>query len=161
MKFLSIQLIICIIFSVQENPIDFLGNIHKDDKIKLEDIQKALKVLNLENVVSNVSNLFHKNLFNLTYKINELINDTLYSKEQILKEEEEELFIKEILSEIDNLKKRYKKNKIFSYINGAVILITFILFYWKDHLNRSKRGRYRGLKNPASTDSENNQLVIE
>ena len=63
MKFLSIQLIICIIFSVQENPIDFLGNIHKDDKIKLEDIQKALKVLNLENVVSNVSNLFHKNLY--------------------------------------------------------------------------------------------------
>ena len=100
-------------------------------------------------------------MFNLTSKINELINDTLYSKEQILKEEEEELFIKEILSEIDNLKKRYKKNKIFSYINGAVILITFILFYWKDHLNRSKRGRYKGLKNPASTDSENNQLVIE
>ena len=161
MKFLSIQLIICIIFSVQENQIDFLGNIHKDDKIKLEDIQKALKVLNLENVVSNVSNLFHKNLFNLTSKINELINDTLYSKEQIIKEEEEELFIKEILSEIDNLKKRYKKNKIFSYINGAVILITFILFYWKDHLNRSQRGRYIGLKNPASTDSENNQLVIE
>ena len=127
MKFFNVLLIliISIIFSVQDNKFNFLGNIHKEDQIKIIDIQNALNALNFENAFSNISKI----LSNLSLKINDLINSTLYSQEEILKEQEEELFIKEMLSEIDYLKKRYKRNKIFSFIIITIILITFFYFY--------------------------------
>ena len=158
MKFFNVLLIliISIIFSIQDNKFNFLGNIHKDDQIKIIDIQNALNALNFENAVSNISKI----LSNLSLKINDLINSTLYSREEILKEQEEELFIKEMLSEIDYLKKRYKRNKIFSFIIITIILITFFYFYSNDHLTRTRRRRYYGYKN-ASIDNESNQLEIQ
>ena len=158
MKFFNVLLIliISIIFSVQDNKFNFLDNIHKDDQIKIIDIQNALNALNFENAVSNISKI----LSNLSLKINDLINSTLYSREEILKEQEEELFIKEMLSEIYYLKKRYKRNKIFSFIIITIILITFFYFYSNDHLTRTRRRRYYGYKN-ASIDNESNQLEIQ
>ena len=98
----------------------------------------------------------------LTGKINGLINDTLNEQDQIIKDaESEQITIKEMLNEINLLKKRYRRNMIFSYIIGIIILVTFIYFYWTDHLNRRRTRKYAGYKNPVQSENENNQIDIE
>ena len=63
----------------------------------------------------------------MNIQINNMINNTLYAQEQISKNSEtEQEEIKEMLIEIKKLKKRYKRNMIFSYI--IVIRIISILY---------------------------------
>ena len=158
MKVFYFELIISFLFTFQQNNIN---NINKDDQKRLEDIQKGLKDLNFENAVSNISNLFQNKIFILTEKINNLINNTLAEQEQIIKDaESEQLVIKEMLTEIDILKTRYRKNMIFSYIIGTIIIVTFLIFYYTDHINRRRTRKYAGYKNPVQNENENNQLDI-
>ena len=159
MKIFFIQLIISIHFSFQQNNIN---NITKDGIISLEDIKKGINELNFENAISNITKLFQNQLFNLTEKLNDLINKALENQELILNDSESErLLIKDMLSEINTLKKRYRKNVVFTYIIGIIILCTFFIFYYTDHLNRRKRKKYAGYKNPAQTEYESNQIDIE
>ena len=71
----------------------------------------------------------------MNIQINNMINNTLYAQEQISKNSEtEQEEIKEMLIEIKKLKKRYKRNMIFSYIIVSIILFTFFIFYCNDSL---------------------------
>ena len=137
MKVFYYELIISVLFSFQQyNHIYNIINNNKDDQKRLEEIQRGLKDLNFEKAVSNITNLFKDQILSLTGKINDLINDTLNEQDQIIKDaESEQITIKEMLNEINLLKKRYRRNMIFSYIIGIIILVTFIYFYWTDHLN--------------------------
>ena len=65
-----------------------------------------------------------------------------------------------MLTEIDILKTRYRKNMIFSYIIGTIIIVTFLIFYYTDHINRRRTRKYAGYKNPVQNENENNQLDI-
>ena len=163
MKVFYYELIISVLFSFQQNNhIYNIINNNKDDQKRLEEIQRGLKDLNFEKAVSNITNLFKDQIFSLTGKINDLINDTLNEQDQIIKDaESEQITIKEMLNEINLLKKRYRRNMIFSYIIGIIILVTFIYFYWTDHLNRRRTRKYAGYKNPVQSENENNQIDIE
>ena len=159
MKVFYLQLIISILFSLQQNLLD---NINKDEKIKIEDIKNGINGLDFEDAVTNISNLFEQQIFHLTAKINNLINDTLNQQEQIInKAESEQLLYKDILSEINVLKQRYRRNMIFSYIIGSIILFTFFVFYCTDNLRRRKQRKYIGYKNPVQAANDNNQLDLE
>ena len=48
------------------------------------------------------------------------------------------------------------ENKIYSYI----IIVTFLIFYYTDHINRRRTRKYAGYKNPVQNENENNQLDI-
>ena len=162
MKVFYFELIISILFSFQQYNIYNSINSNKDDQKRLEEIQRGLKDLNFEKAVSNITNLFKDQILSLTGKINGLINDTLKEQDQIISDaESEQITIKEMLTEINLLKKRYRRNMIFSYIIGIIILVTFIYFYCTDHLNRRRTRKYAGYKNPVQTENENNQLDIE
>ena len=81
MKIFLIQLIISVLFSLQQNPLDSIPN---DKQIKVEDIKNEIKNLNLESAISKISGLFQDQIFNLTEKINNLINSTLKEQDKII-----------------------------------------------------------------------------
>ena len=154
MKVFYFELIISILLSFQQN-------YNKEEQMKLDYIKKQINASNFENAVFNITNLFQNQLINLTGKINDLIKSGLENQEQIIaKAESEQLLIRDMLSEINVLKKRYKRNMIISYVIGVIILCTFFIFCYSDHLNKRKTRKYAGYKNPVS-DNENNQIDIE
>ncbi len=158
MKIFLIQLIISVLFSLQQNPLDSIPN---DKQIKVEDIKNEIKNLNLESAISKISGLFQDQIFNLTEKINNLINSTLKEQDKIIDTAiSEQIYVKDLLSEINSLKQRYRRNMIFSYILGSFILITFVAFYCNDCLKRRKENNFVGYKNPGQSRNANTQLDI-
>ena len=136
MKFFYIQILIYIHFSFEQN---------EDDK-----------------TASNITELLNKKLINLKSQIINMINNKLNSQEQLFeKADSEQKIIKSMLTEINYLKKRYKRNMIFSYVIGSIILFTFFVFYCYDNLNKRKAKKMRGYKNPSQIQNENTQLDIE
>ena len=136
MKFIYVQLLICILFSFQQNILNDNDDFEDEEKVQigLDDI-KENKELNLDDTVSKISKLFYDKIDNMNIQINNMINNTLYAQEQISKNSEtEQEEIKEMLIEIKKLKKRYKRNMIFSYIIVSIILFTFFIFYCNDSL---------------------------
>ena len=90
MKFFYIQILIYIHFSFEQN---------EDDK-----------------TASNITELLNKKLINLKSQIINMINNKLNSQEQLFeKADSKQKIIKSMLTEINYLKKRYKRNMIFSY----------------------------------------------
>ena len=95
-------------------------------------------------------------------EINNLINNTLSNNSELFtNNESEKKEIKQMLNELNKLKKRYKRNIIFSYANGSIILVTFFIIFCYDSINNKKRKYIRGYKNPSLTKNENNQLDID
>ena len=94
-------------------------------------------------------------------EINNLINYTLSNNNELLTNtESEKKEIKQMLNELNKLKKRYKRNIIFSYAS-SIILVTFFIIFCYDSINNKKRKYIRGYKNPSLTKNENNQLDID
>ena len=159
MKFFHVQIIICILFSIQQNLTN--KNINNDEEEKVPIGQNDIKNINLEEAVSNISKLFNDKIYNMNMQINNLINNTLNTQGQLLNNSElEQQEIKEMLKEINKLKKRYKRNLIFSYAICSIILFTFFIFYCTDNLNNRNRKNLTGYKNPVQIKNENTQLDI-
>ena len=159
MKFFHVQIIICIFFSIQQNLTN--KNINNDEEEKVPIGQNDIKNINLEEAVSNISKLFNDKIYNMNMQINNLINNTLNTQGQLLNNSElEQQEIKEMLKEINKLKKRYKRNLIFSYAICSIILFTFFIFYCTDNLNNRNRKNLTGYKNPVQIKNENTQLDI-
>ena len=159
MKFFHVQIIICILFSIQQNLTN--KNINNNEEEKFPIGQNDIKNINLEEAVSNISKLFNDKIYNMNMQINNLINNTLNTQGQLLNNSElEQQEIKEMLKEINKLKKRYKRNLIFSYAICSIILFTFFIFYCTDNLNNRNRKNLTGYKNPVQIKNENTQLDI-
>ena len=159
MKFFHVQIIICILFSIQQNLTNM--NLNNDEEEKVPIGQNDIKNINLEEAVSNISKLFNDKIYNMNMQINNLINNTLNTQGQLLNNSElEQQEIKEMLKEINKLKKRYKRNLIFSYAICSIILFTFFIFYCTDNLNNRNRKNLTGYKNPVQIKNENTQLDI-
>ena len=129
MKFIYVQLLICILFSFQQNNYNDNDDFEDEEKVQigLDDI-KENKELNLDDAVSKISKLFYDKIDNMNIQINNMINNTLYAQEQISKNSEtEQEEIKEMLIEIKKLKKRYKRNMIFSYIIRIISILYNLL----------------------------------
>ena len=136
MKIFYIQILLYIHFSFQQN--------------------KDIKDVNLDKVVSNITDLLKKKLINWSSQINNMINNTLNSQEQLFKNaDSEQKLMKSMLEEINNLKKRYRRNMIFSYVIGTIILFTFFVFYCCDNINKRKAYKMRGYRNPSQIENEN------
>ena len=159
MKFFYVQIIICIFFSIQQNLTN--KNINNDEEEKVPIGQNDIKNINLEEAVSNISKLFNDKIYNMNIQINNMINNTLNTQGQLLNNSVlEQQEIKEMLKEINKLKKRYKRNLIFSYAICSIILFTFFIFYCTDNLNNRNRKNLTGYKNPVQIKNENTQLDI-
>ena len=159
MKFFYVQMIICLFFSIQQNlPNKYINN-EEEEKVPIG--QNDIKNINLEEAVSNISKLFNDKIYNMNIQINNMINNTLNTQGQLLNNSElEQQEIKEMLKEINKLKKRYKRNLIFSYAICSIILFTFFIFYCTDNLNNRNRKNLTGYKNPVQINNENTQLDI-
>ena len=117
-----------------------------------------IKDLDFSDALTNISKVFNDKILDMSMQINNLINHTLDSQSELFKKAKlEQKDIKKMLKEIKKLKERYKRNVIFSYIIGSIILFTFFIFYW---LNHKKSKIIKGYKNPVQTQNENNQLDI-
>ena len=142
MKIFYVQILIYIHFSLQQN--------------------NDIKETNLDKAVSNITELLKKKLINLSSQINNMINNTLNAQEQLFKNaDSEKKLMRSMLKEIKTLKKRYKRNMIFSYVIGTIILFTFFVFYCCDNINKRKANKMKGYKNPSQTENENTQLDID
>ena len=158
-KIFYVQIIIYILYSLEQNEKEI-----PEDKKTLDNIEKEIRKLNLDSAISNISNLFQNQIISLTKQINDLINTTLNTQEQIFKNyDNDQIMIKDMLSQIKNLKKRYRRNMIFSYFIGCIILFTFFVFYCTDYLNGRKIKKYIGYKRATQeqNDISNNQIDIE
>ena len=161
MKFFCVQILICILFSFQQNVLNDNDDFEDEEKVQIGvDYIKENKELNLDDTVSKISKLFDYKINNMNIQINNIINNTLYTQEQISKNsEQEQEEVKEMLIEIKKLKQRYKRNMIFSYIIASIILFTFFIFYCNDSLKRKRKNNVK-YKNLGQLSNENTQLDI-
>ena len=161
MKFFCFQILICILFSFQQNVLNDNDDFEDEEKVQIGvDYIKENKELNLDDAVSKISKLFDDKINNMNIQINNIINNTLYTQEQISKNsEQEQEEVKEMLIEIKKLKQRYKRNMIFSYIIASIILFTFFIFYCNDSLKRKRKNNVK-YKNLGQLSNENTQLDI-
>ena len=128
----------------------------EEEDMQIEPID--VKDLNFSDALTNISKVFNDKILDMSMQINNLINHTLDSQSELFKKAKlEQKDIKKMLKEIKKLKERYKRNVIFSYIIGSIILFTFFIFYC---LNHKKSKIIKGYKNPVQSQNENNQLDI-
>ena len=142
---------------------NFKNNIYFNPYIKNEDNKEELNITLIQEEIknSNLSNIIQDNIFNLTQKMNAVIKNALNIQEEIYsKAESDNAIIKNMLEEIEILKQRYKRNIIFSYILGALILLTLFIFYCSDSITTKKGSRDFGYQKPEQIQN-NNQLDID
>ena len=74
MKFIYVQLLICILFSFQQNILNDNDDFEDEEKVQigLDDI-KENKELNLDDAVSKISKLFYDKIDNMNIQINNMI----------------------------------------------------------------------------------------
>ena len=167
MKLFYVLIIIHIFFSLQQSPLQSQNkfpDIFKNNKeeVKIQIDPNDMKDIDLNYAISSISKLFNDEIFNISMEINNLINNTLIINSELsTNTESEKIEIKQMLNELDKLKKRYKRNIIFSYAIGSIILVTFFIIFCYDSINNKKRKYIRGYKNPSLTKNENNQLDID
>ena len=167
MKLFYVLIIIHIFFSLQQNPFQSqkrFSDIFKNNKeeVKIQIDPNDIKDIDLNDAISSISKLFNNEIFNISMEINNLINNTLSNNSELFtNNESEKKEIKQMLNELNKLKKKYKRNIIFSYAIGSIILVTFFIIFCYDSINNKKRKYIRGYKNPSLTKNENNQLDID
>ena len=134
----------------------------KEENSTKEIDEKAIIHL-INSFVNNITLKYEKELLNLTNKINNIINSSLESQnEMIEKVKKEKKAINNMLYEIKLLKTKYKENKKHTYILSGIVFVIFLLFCFIDVL---KRGNYQGnvpsgYHKTEDSQNINNQLSI-
>ena len=154
MKLFYIQILISIIFSYPQNAFNHPGIKEEKNEMNMTLIKEELKE-------SKISEIFEERIFNLTYKMNEVIKNAVDFKEEISnKTEYEKEIINNMLEEIKILKKKYKRDIIFTYLIGALILFTFFILYYNDYIIIRRRNKDFAYHRPEQNQNSN-QIDIE
>ena len=93
--------------------------------------------------------------------MNEVIKNAVDFKEEISnKTEYEKEIINNMLEEIKILKQKYKRDIIFTYLIGALILFTFFILYYNDYIIIRRRNKDFAYQRPEQNQNSN-QIDIE
>ena len=123
-----------------------------------------IKVLNeIDSLINNITGKYENELLNLTLKINNIINSSLDTQNEIIKRaESEKIIINSMLNDIKLLKQKYKQNMFHTYILGGIIIITFLLFCIIDYLKKDNIQTIgsSGYKKAIEEQNTSNQISI-
>ena len=113
-------------------------NISNDDNNKTyDDNNKTL--IEIDSLINNITEKFENQIYNLTIKINKMINSSLEAQNELIKKtRDEKILINGLLDDIKLLKERNKQNMKFTFIICIVIFIIFFIFCIFDYLRRQK-----------------------
>ena len=142
----------------------FLNSLSKkeeNNKSNQYDEQKILSEIDL--LVNNITTKYENELLNLTLKINNIINSSLDTQNEIIKRaDSEKIMINKMLNDIKLLKEKYRKNIKHTYIMGGIIIITFLLFCIIDFLKKDNHQTIvpSGYNKAIEEQNNNNQISI-
>ena len=123
-----------------------------------------IKVLNeIDSLINNITGKYENELLNLTLKINNIINSSLDTQNEIIKRtESEKIIINSMLNDIKLLKQKYKQNMFHTYILGGIIIVTFLLFCIIDYLKKDNIQTIgsSGYKKATEEQNTSNQISI-
>ena len=116
----------------------------------------------IDSLVNNIAEKFENQIYNLTIKINKIINSSLQTQNDIIKRtRDEKNMINELLKDIKLLKEKNRQNMQYTYIIGIIIFIIFFIFCIFDYLKKYKTQSLPiGYRKTQDGIKVNNQLDI-
>ena len=134
----------------------------KEESNKSNQIEDSQILSEINSLINNITTKYENELLNLTVKINNIINTSLETQNEIInRAESEKIMIKRMLNDIKLLKEKYKQNMNHTYIMGGIIIITFILFCIIDFLKKDNRqATFSGYNKAIEGQNSNNQISI-
>ena len=138
-----------------------LSKKEENNKSNQYDEQKILS--EIDSLVNNITTKYENELLNLTLKINNIINTSLDTQNEIIKRaDSEKIMINKMLNDIKLLKEKYRKNIKHTYIMGGIIIITFLLFCIIDFLKKDNHQTIvpSGYNKAIEEQNNNNQISI-
>ena len=142
----------------------YLNSLSKKEETSKSNQNDELKILNeINSLINNITTKYENELLNLTLKINNIINTSLDTQNEIIKRaESEKLMINRMVNDIKLLKEKYKKNMNHTYIMGGIIVLTFLMFCIIDCLKKDNSQTLvsSGYNKAIEGQSNNNQISI-
>ena len=135
----------------------------KEERNILANINEEKIIKEIDLIIKNITKNYENEIFNLSEKINYIINSTLDTQNATnQREESEKKEIDNLLTEINLLKENYKKNMNYTYILCGIIFIIFIFFFILDLLKKSSQQvpAFSGYEKAIDSKNTNNQLSI-
>ena len=118
--------------NLKKNIINSLSK--KQEKIQFDENKILYEI---DSLVNNITEKYEKELINLTARINNIINSSLETQNEIIQRtNSEKVMLNNMLNDIKLLKERYKQNITHTYIMGFIILIVFLIFCILDFLKK-------------------------
>ena len=148
-------------YNISKNKRSYLKLSRKEENNNKE-IDEITIIQLLNSFVNNITTKYEKELLNLNKKINNIINSSLESQnEMIEKVKNERKVINNLLNEITLLKIRYKENQKYTYILIGIVFVIFLIFYFIDFLKRDNfKGSPSGYHKADDGQNNNNQISI-
>ena len=142
----------------------FLNSLSKKEENNKSNQYDEQKILSeIDSLVNNITTKYENELLNLTLKINNIINTSLDTQNEIInRAESEKIMINRMLNDIKLLKEKYKQNMNHTYIMGGIIIIVFLLFCIIDFLKKDNRPTIApsGYNKAIEEQNSNNQISI-
>ena len=142
----------------------YSNSLSRKEEKKQNNQYDEIKVLNeIDSLINNITGKYENELLNLTLKINNIINSSLDTQNEIIKRtESEKIIINSMLNDIKLLKQKYKQNMFHTYILGGIIIITFLLFCIIDYLKKDNIQTIgsSGYKKAIEEQNTSNQISI-
>ena len=142
----------------------YSNSLSRKEEKKQNSQYDEIKVLNeIDSLINNITGKYENELLNLTLKINNIINSSLDTQNEIIKRaESEKIIINSMLNDIKLLKQKYKQNMFHTYILGGIIIITFLLFCIIDYLKKDNIQTIgsSGYKKAIEEQNTSNQISI-
>ena len=135
----------------------------KEERNILANINEEKIIKEIDLIIKNITKNYENEIFNLSEKINYIINSTLDTQNATnQREESEKKEIDNLLTEINLLKENYKKNMNYTYILCGIIFIIFIFFFILDLLKKGSQQvpAFSGYEKAIDSKNTNNQLSI-
>ena len=129
---------------------------------KLNDETKILQEMNV--FVNSITKKYENKLFNLTNKINNILNSSLEKQNEIIQRvNSENQVINKMLNEIKLLKEKYNRSRKHTYILIIIIIILFLFFSFMGYLTNNYNQGYAisGYHKANEGHKSNNQLSID
>ena len=143
--------------NLKKNIINSLSK--KQEKIQFDENKILYEI---DSLVNNITEKYEKELINLTARINNIINSSLETQNEIIQRtNSEKVMLNNMLNDIKLLKERYKQNITHTYIMGFIILIVFLIFCILDFLKKKYQFAPSGYRKAVEEQNSNNQISIE
>ena len=133
------------------------NNTQETTKIDERRIYKEIDLL-----VNNISEKYENEIFNLTLKIDNIINASLGAQNEIIqKSKSEKIMINKMLNDIKLLKEKYNQNIIHTYILCGIIIALLLFFCVIDFLKKGNSSFIpSGYHKTIEDQNNNNQITI-